>query len=292
MRGEARGNTLDLLFSNDETIIEEVYIDSPLGSSDHASIFFRVDVKELEEKSKREIYLYEKADYPKMRRLLDVDLEQIMSQSLSTDEKWKVLRDKLSSIIEECVPKRIMDRRKKRKRTNEDLPMNRKLWTKIKRKQRLWERAKELRRNDSDPRIIRKIEEEYRRTNNQVRRQTRNAVKAKEREIAKHVKENPKIFWKYVPEDWRIANITAIFKKVNKCDPGNYRPVSLTSIFCKIMESLLREEIIYHMKDNKLLRIEKTETEKDIVVVIDNKLKFSDHLAEKINKANKIVGLI
>ena len=38
--------------------------------------------------------------------------------------------------------------------------------------------------------------------------------------------------------------------------------------------------------------IEKTGTEKDIGVVIDDKLAFSDHLAEKIKKANKIVGLI
>lgn len=38
--------------------------------------------------------------------------------------------------------------------------------------------------------------------------------------------------------------------------------------------------------------IKKTRVEKDIGVVIDDKLKFSDHLAEKVNKANRIVGLI
>ena len=38
--------------------------------------------------------------------------------------------------------------------------------------------------------------------------------------------------------------------------------------------------------------IARTRTEKDIGVVIDDKLAFSDHLADKINKANKIVGLI
>ncbi|XP_076063399.1 uncharacterized protein LOC143038265 [Oratosquilla oratoria] len=38
--------------------------------------------------------------------------------------------------------------------------------------------------------------------------------------------------------------------------------------------------------------IERSNTEKDIGVVIDDKLAFSDHLAEKINKANKIVGII
>lgn len=51
-----------------------------------------------------------------------------------------------------------------------------------------------------------------------------------------------------VPEDWKIAHITPIFEKWNKSDPGNYRPVSLTSVFSKIMESTLREEIMAHMK--------------------------------------------
>ncbi|XP_050704335.1 uncharacterized protein LOC126989767 [Eriocheir sinensis] len=48
------------------------------------------------------------------------------------------------------------------------------------------------------------------------------------------------------------------------------------------------EDKVYNMYS----KINKTRVEKDIGVVIDNKLMFSDHLAEKINKANKIVGLI
>jgi len=38
-----------------------------------------------------------------------------------------------------------------------------------------------------------------------------------------------------LPADWKIGNITAIFKKGNKSDPSNYRPISLTSTICKIM---------------------------------------------------------
>lgn len=39
-------------------------------------------------------------------------------------------------------------------------------------------------------------------------------------------------------------------------------------------------------------RIDKTNGEKDIGVVIDDRLTFSEHLAEKINNANKLVGII
>jgi hypothetical protein len=55
-----------------------------------------------------------------------------------------------------------------------------------------------------------------------------------------------------LPEDWKCANITAIYKKGNKKVAGNYRPISLTSIVGKLMETLVREEIIEHMKRNKL----------------------------------------
>jgi len=39
-----------------------------------------------------------------------------------------------------------------------------------------------------------------------------------------------------VPDDWRIASVTPIYKKGQKEDPGNYRPVSLTWVLGKITE--------------------------------------------------------
>ena len=55
-----------------------------------------------------------------------------------------------------------------------------------------------------------------------------------------------------LPDDWKKANISAIFKKGVKKDPSNYRPVSLTSITCKILESFIRDEVYKHIKRNKL----------------------------------------
>lgn len=56
-----------------------------------------------------------------------------------------------------------------------------------------------------------------------------------------------------VPDDWKKANVTPIFKKGSKTLPGNYRPVSLTSIPCKIMESCLRDGIVDHLVTNSLI---------------------------------------
>ena len=56
-----------------------------------------------------------------------------------------------------------------------------------------------------------------------------------------------------VPADWKTANVTPIFKKGGRDDPGNYRPVSLTSVPCKMMESLIKEKIVAHLEKNGLI---------------------------------------
>jgi hypothetical protein len=58
-----------------------------------------------------------------------------------------------------------------------------------------------------------------------------------------------------VPEIWKKANVTPIFKKGKRTDPANYRPVSLTSVLCKLMEKLVRSVIVNHLCENKLLSI-------------------------------------
>ena len=56
-----------------------------------------------------------------------------------------------------------------------------------------------------------------------------------------------------MPNDWKYANVTPIFKKGDKSDPDNYRPIRLTSQVCKVFESIIRENIVNHLTNRTLL---------------------------------------
>ena len=56
-----------------------------------------------------------------------------------------------------------------------------------------------------------------------------------------------------IPDDWRLSNVTPIYKqKGSKSQPGNYRPVSLTSCVCKLMEKVVNRELGKHLEKGVL----------------------------------------
>ena len=56
-----------------------------------------------------------------------------------------------------------------------------------------------------------------------------------------------------LPNQWKQANVKALFKKGSRTQCSNYRPVSLTSIICKIFESLIRDKLVVFLDDNSIL---------------------------------------
>ena len=55
-----------------------------------------------------------------------------------------------------------------------------------------------------------------------------------------------------IPEDWKQANVSAVFKKGQRYDPANYRPVSLTFLCCKMLEHIITKSIMKHVDHHQL----------------------------------------
>ncbi|KAG7170129.1 putative Endonuclease-reverse transcriptase-containing protein 9, partial [Homarus americanus] len=322
-----RGDSTGLLFSNEESIVGDIKLESPLGKSDHACIYFHCDIQEMGDKSKKQVYMYEKADYLLKKQRLTMEWIQYLSLEPDIESKWNKFKRKFQAVIDECVPKKI-----------------------IRGLRRLWEKLKIMKTKFNERACTREMyletEKEYKRLNNQVRWETRNILKCKEQEIAKICKANPKVFWKYVQTKTRTkARIADLYKDeekvqktVNDQEKADLIRVldrwteiiddsqAVSIVYCDFMKALHRVPhkrlfekedldgirgwtekwmLNFHPEKSKYMRIgrtkvadhgyhmyttiKKTTVEKNIGVVIDDKLTFSDHLAEKINKAAKIM---
>ena len=59
-----------------------------------------------------------------------------------------------------------------------------------------------------------------------------------------------------LPEDWKLANVTPIFKNWLRNLPNNYRPISLTSQACKVLESIIRDQKIDFLSGKNIFSIQ------------------------------------
>jgi len=48
-------------------------------------------------------------------------------------------------------------------------------------------------------------------------------------------------------DDWKTATVIPIFKKGNKHDASNYIPVSLTSVLCRMLKSIIRDTVVVRL---------------------------------------------
>ncbi len=56
-----------------------------------------------------------------------------------------------------------------------------------------------------------------------------------------------------VPADWRSANVTPVFKKGSKSLPANYRPISITSTVCRLMEKLVKGKLCAFLREHSVI---------------------------------------
>ena len=56
-----------------------------------------------------------------------------------------------------------------------------------------------------------------------------------------------------VPNDWKTANVTPIYKRGSKQDLNNYRPISLTSQVCRAFDRVIKEEMLNYFDINNII---------------------------------------
>ncbi|CAF4908224.1 unnamed protein product [Pieris macdunnoughi] len=56
-----------------------------------------------------------------------------------------------------------------------------------------------------------------------------------------------------VPKCWKIASIHPIPKKGDRSDPSNYRPIAITSLFSKIMETIINSQLLRYLEGHQLI---------------------------------------
>jgi len=56
-----------------------------------------------------------------------------------------------------------------------------------------------------------------------------------------------------IPDIWKAAVVTPVFKKGSPTAASNYRPISLTCIVCKVMESIIKDKLIAYLLEKKLI---------------------------------------
>ena len=57
-----------------------------------------------------------------------------------------------------------------------------------------------------------------------------------------------------IPKEWKMANISPIFKKGDKSNVENYRPVSLTAFYGKVLEKIIKQNIEKFLMDTKFVK--------------------------------------
>ena len=60
-----------------------------------------------------------------------------------------------------------------------------------------------------------------------------------------------------LPQDWKLANVTPVFKNDQRNLPNNYCPISLTSYACKVLESIICDHVIAFSSDKNVFSTQK-----------------------------------
>lgn len=145
-RGTTEPSLLDLVLTSEDTEISTIETASALGRSDHSIIKVVLNCMPVYEPISKTVYKYDKGDYTKMKDMLNIDWEEEFSNHQEdVQTQWDIFTSKLRYAEEKCIPKKVITERARQY----PVPLNVKIRTKIKRKNRLWKKSPKM------PKLIR-----------------------------------------------------------------------------------------------------------------------------------------
>ena len=223
-REKQKQNTLDLLFTMREEIIEEVDYLPPKGKSDHCSIVFKVIGEKKINVEQKKILNYKKANYDAMKE--DISKINWKDRINDVESSWLLIKNTIIAAMDKHIPKTILHNKRKR-----PLWMNPASLVKIRKKHAAWKRYLETKCGEDYLK--------YTRARNQARRETRKAQKEYESKLAKEVKFNNKSFWKYVHSKTKLKS-----KIPDLCMPGRGRKTNCDEEKAEVLNDFFEEVFI------------------------------------------------
>ena len=186
------GNILDLVFSSEADMIEDVDVREPAVNSDHCTIHFKLVVRRQAKNKTRQTRDYNRGDWESIRRDLHAIAWKPLLEDKTCEEQLKIF----TVLIEQQVDRKIPWKRQRGK--HEPRWMNKRMQKCIRKKRKKWKKFKDSGRQEDY--LAFKV----------IQSQTTLAVKETKRDfekkLAKNIKKDSKSFYAY----YREKNISRV----------------------------------------------------------------------------------
>lgn len=190
-------STLDLVFTNEEAMIQQISHQSPLGKSDHSVLLLKFLIKQNMDFKPRTVYSYDKGNYEAMRSDLNIDWDaELNSTAQNVNEQWGQIKKKIEESVKTHIPSYQTTAKGLWKKGK--IPLKGEIRKEIRKKHRSWQRAYETKQHNK----VRK----WKQQRNKVNKLLRDAERKLEIDIANEAKINPKKLWKYVKSQSKVKS--------------------------------------------------------------------------------------